>query len=516
MAHGGTSAASAPPLRPGLRLNLSVMMFLQFAIWGAWFTVLGNRLDALGLSNYIGRIFGTMALGTIFTPLFVGQIADRYFSSEKLMALLHLAGAAFLYWLATIPPVPPLDPTLTGTALEAAKAARDAQVAATASQFFWIALVYAFIYSPTLALSNSIAFSHVPDATRDFPGLRVLGTIGWIVTGITVGKGLSLLFVDPKVSNGPLLLAAALSVLLGVYSLFLPHTPPKGQAGDAVPFLRALRLLKDPSFAVFFGVSFVITIVLAFYYNYTGLYLEKHIGVKDVASTMTIGQWSEMLLLPFLPLFLRWMGMKWVLAMGMLAWGLRYGVFAWGGAHPAGAFYWPVVLSLAFHGVCFDFFFAAGFIHVDNEAPSDIKGSAQSLFVFLTYGLGMWLGSELSNEIFRQTTQEVKARVKSEVVHVQDWYPAAGSVNYQITISTGGTSSVTNWTQFWAIPSIGVLIALAIFVAFFRLHPRKKEPAGLGWPPADRPLSADDPGRAGVHGAEQVQGAFGAGGQEGR
>jgi nucleoside transporter len=512
MAHGGTSVAYAPPLRPGLRLNLSVMMFLQFAIWGAWFTVLGNRLDALGLSSYIGRIFGTMALGTIFTPLFVGQIADRYFSSEKLMALLHLLGAAFLYWLATIPPVAPLDPALTGAALEQAKALRDAQVAATASQFFWIALVYAFIYSPTLALSNSIAFSHVPDATRDFPGLRVLGTIGWIVAGMTVGKGLSLIFADPKVSNGPLLLAAALSVLLGVYSLFLPHTPPKGQAGDALPFLRALRLLKDPSFAVFFGVSFVITIVLAFYYNYTGVYLASHIGVEDVASTMTIGQWSEMLLLPFLPLFLRWMGMKWVLAMGMLAWGLRYGVFAWGGSFPAGVFYWPVVLSLAFHGVCFDFFFAAGFIHVDNEAPSDIKGSAQSLFVFLTYGLGMWLGSELSNEIFRRTTQEVPAQVKSTVLEVKDWYPTTGWVNYQIPTATSGKANVTNWAQFWSIPSVGVLIALAIFVVFFRLHPRTKEPAGLHLPPGDRPLSPDDPGSTDVYESGRYSPGEGGGG----
>jgi nucleoside transporter len=469
MAQGETArgAAQAPSLALGPRLNLSVMMFLEFAVWGAWFSVLGNRLTAMGLSDSIGRIFGTMALGSIVAPLFIGQIADRYFSSEKLMALLHLLGAALLYWLASIPPVVDRDPAL---------------VAATAAKFYWIALAYAFIYSPTLALSNSIAFSHVPDGARDFPGLRVLGTIGWIVAGMTVGLVLPLAFGNSKLSNGPLLLAAGLSALLGVYSLFLPRTPPKGKAGDALPFLRALRLLKEPSFAVFFGVSFIITIVLAFYYNYTGVYLEKHLEVRDVASTMTIGQWSEMLLLPFLPVFLRRFGMKWVLALGMLAWGLRYGIFAWGGSYPAGAFYWPVIICLTLHGVCYDFFFAAGFIHVDNESPSDIKGSAQALFVFLTYGLAMWLGSELSNVVFTSTTQEVAATAKSETLIVTDYYLGTGWQTYEMTNASGGKEQQTDWMRFWRVPSIGVVIALVLFVVFFR--PRSRQPE-VGYRPPD-------------------------------
>ncbi len=456
MAHADTAAASqAPPLALGPRLNLSVMMFLEFAVWGAWFSVLGNRLTAMGLSDSIGRIFGTMALGTIVAPLFIGQVADRYFSSEKLMAVLHLIGAGLLYWLAAIPPVVDRDPAL---------------VAATASKFYWIALTYALIYSPTLALSNSIAFTHVPDGTRDFPGLRVLGTIGWIVAGMTVGLVLPMFFGDSKISNGPLLLASGLSALLGIYSFLLPHTPPKGKAGEALPFLRAVRLLREPSFAVFFGVSFIITIVLAFYYNYTGLYLEKHLGVGDVASTMTIGQWSEMLLLPFLPVFLRRMGMKWVLAMGMLAWGLRYGLFALGGSYAVGAFYWPIILCLTLHGVCYDFFFAAGFIHVDNESPSDIKGSAQALFVFLTYGLAMWLGSELSNVVFDKTTRMEPIAVESKAVVVRDWTLATGWVDYSVTNQSNDKTPVTDWMRFWSVPSIGVLIALVLFVAFFRLR----------------------------------------------
>jgi nucleoside transporter len=409
------TAMPAPRLEMGLRINLSIMMFLEFAIWGSWFTVLGNRLSAMGLSAFIGTTFGTMALGAIFAPMFIGQIADRYFSSERLMAALHLAGAGLLYWLSQIPPA--LEPE---------------QVQATGSLFWWVALGYALVYSPTLALTNSIVFTHVPDNQRDFPGIRVLGTIGWIVAGIVVGQGLVVFTPDPKTSNLPLIQAAVLSVVLAVFSLFLPHTPPRGKPGEALPFLRAVGLLKDFSFAVFFGVSFLITIVLAFYYNYTGLFLETQLKVRDVASTMTIGQISEMIILPFLPLVLMRIGMKWVLALGMLAWGIRYGIFALG--EPA----WLVIASLALHGICFDFFFAAGFIYVDQEAPNEIRGSAQALFTFLTYGFGMWLGSELSGLVFQRYTTE------------------AG----------------TNWQQFWILPSVGVLAAFFVFILFFRIQRR--------------------------------------------
>jgi nucleoside transporter len=414
---------SKPPLEMGLRIKLSIMMFLEFAVWGAWFSVLGNRLVAMGLSESIGSIFGTMALGTIFAPIIIGQIADRFFASEKLLGLLHLVGGGLLYWLATIPSV---------------SGAEKSVIDATADQFWWIAFAYALVYSPTISLTSSITFTHVPDGQRDFPGIRVLGTIGWIAAGLMVGMGLTMFVDDPKTSNLPFILAAGLSVVLGIFSFLLPNTPPLGKPGDSVPFLKALNLLKDPSFAIFFGVSFIITIVLAFYYGFTGLYLEKHVGVKDVASTMTIGQWSEMLLLPLLPFFLQKIGMKAVLAIGMLAWGLRYAVFSWGGTMAVGdtTFYYPVILSLAFHGICYDFFFAAGFIHVDNESPKEIRGSAQALFVFLTYGVGMWLGNLLSGKLFNQ---------------------------YNDT-----ASGLTDWKTFWLVPSIGVLIGLAIFLVAFR------------------------------------------------
>jgi nucleoside transporter len=414
----------------GLRIRLSIMMFLQFAIWGAWFVVFYPYLTGKGFSDtQAGSLIGTMALGAIISTMFAGHIADRFFSSERMMAVLHLAGAGLLYWMSQIQ-----SPDQYGL-------------------LFAVALAYALLYNPTLALSNSIAFTHIPDATRDFPGLRVLGTIGWIVAGFlidflfkisTVDSAGKAIVVPASASNGPLVLAAGLSAALGLFSLLLPHTPPTGKAGDALPFVKALGLFQNPSFAVFFTVSFAITIVLAFYYTTTSAFLESAAGVKDTGKTMAIGQLCEMIFLPLLPFFLFRMGMKWVLALGMFCWGLRYYLFSQGG--PEGFPFTLVIVGIALHGFCFDFFFAAGFIHVDNEAPRDIRASGQALFSFLTYGVGMWLGNLL-----------------------------AGWLKGRLTV--GG---VVDWQTFWLIPSAGVILALLIFVVFFRMNPREtvqEEPA---------------------------------------
>lgn len=388
------------------------MNFLEFAIWGAWFVVLGNYLNSLQFSRKdIGHIYATMSLGSVIAPMFVGTVADRYFASEQLMAILHLGGAALLYWMAHI---------------------REAR------KFYWAALAYALLYAPTLALVNSVVFANIPDATRDFPTIRVLGTIGWIAAGLSLKV---LLKPGEPVNNRPLLLAAALSLLLGLFSFFLPHTPPKAGASGEIPFVKAFELLHEPSFAVFFGVSFLITLALAFYFSFTALYLESDVKVQpeNVGPLMTIGQWTEIFFMLVLPWFLQQLGMKWVLAIGMAAWGLRYALFAIGKPFPL------ILVGIALHGICFDFFFAAGFIHVENTAPSGIQASGQSLFAVLTYGLGMWLGTEASGWLNQWFTKEASDP------------------------ETGRTVKVTDWRRFWLIPCAGVVFSLVLFLLFFHL-----------------------------------------------
>ena len=405
--HASPTAASSllkPPLDPGVRLRLSVMMLLQFGVWGAWFTVLGNYLKgSLAFSDtQVGSIFGTIPLGAIISMMFAGQLADRVLSSEKLMVIFHLAGAVMLVVVSQ----------------------QTTFVSVWVTMFIW-----ALLYNPTLAISNSVAFANIPDATRDFPGLRVLGTIGWIIAASSVDW----FFPAGAIStNQPILLGAAISAALGLFSFFLPHTPPSGKGGGAFPFLRAFGLLANPSFAIFFALSFAITIALAFYYTWTGVYLEKGAGVTNVPSFMAIGQWSEIGFLLLLPLALRYFGMKAVLAVGMAAWVLRYGMFS---LASDGTPFFLVIIGVALHGVSFDFFIAAGFIHTENKAPAAIRGSAQALFSFVVYGVGMFVGSEVS-----------------------------GRVVGALTTADGAS----NWRSIWLVPAAAAAVCFVLFLLLWR------------------------------------------------
>lgn len=409
---------ATPELSMELRIPLSIMNFMEFGIWGAWFVVLGNYLSSLQFSRKdIGRIYGTMALGTIVAPIFGGTIADKYFASEQVMGVLHLVGAVLLFAMAQIH---------------------------TPRKFYWVALLYACAYSPTIPLSGAIGFKHLPQ-NADFPSIRVFGTIGWIAAGLSLR-----FFIRPgePMNNRPLLLAAVCSLIFGVYSFFLPHSPPPPEAATAatslweqIPFLKAVELLKDPSFAIFYAVSFFITIALAFYYGFTPLFLENGMKVKteNVGPMMTIGQWVEIVFMVYLPWFLNAWGMWWVLVIGMAAWGLRYALFATLGPFPL------ILLGVALHGICYDFFFTAAFVHVANTAPKEIANSGQSLFAVLTYGLGMWMGNELSGILNQSLTTDATDP------------------------STGQTVRVTNWRAFWIVPCVGVAISLAAFVLFFKM-----------------------------------------------
>lgn len=411
--------ADKPPLDMSVRIRLSIMMFLQFAVWGSWFVVFNvycttpTSAGGLGFSGtQTGSLYATMALGAIISTMFAGQLADRVLSSEYLMAIFHLVGAVLLFAMARIHDY---------------------------NTLWWTALAYALVYNPTLAISNSISFHNIPDATRDFPTLRVLGTIGWIAAGMfgvdmILGKGAA-------ATDKPLILAAVLSAVLGVFSLLLPHTPPSGNKGGALPFLRAFKLLGDPSFGIFFGISFVITIALAFYFNFASVFLAS-LHVTAIATTMSFGQWSEIIFMLLLPFALKRFGMKGVLTVGMAAWGVRYGLFSIG--HP----FFLVIIGVALHGVCFDFFLAAGFIHTDNKAPAAIRGSAQALFSFLTYGVGMYIGNEISGRVVDHFT-------------------------------SGG---VVNWTKVWLVPAVGAVCCLALFLVLWRDEPGKLddvEPRGF-------------------------------------
>jgi nucleoside transporter len=419
MAHISASMnSSAPPLDLGVRLRLSVMMFLQFAVWGAWFVVLGRYLE-VGLKfdgAQIGQIYGTMALGAIISMMIAGQLADRVLASEYLMAIFHLVGAGLLFCLAQV---------------------QDYWL------FWLVAFIYALVYNPTLAISNSLAFANIPDAVRDFPTLRVLGTIGWIAAGLSVD------FLLPKgaaETNQPLLLAAGLSAALGLFSLVLPHTPPSGKGGDVLPFLRAFALLTNPSFAIFFGLSFAITIALAFYYGFTGVFLGD-IKVENIASTMSYGQMSEIFFMLVLPLALMRFGMKWVLAIGMAAWAVRYALFS---VAASGEPFVLILIGVILHGICFDFFLAAGFIHTENKAPADIRGSAQALFSFLTYGVGMWIGNIVSGYV----------------------------VNAYTTVNPETQVPVKDWSSIWFVPAVGATVCLVLFVLLWRDTQGKLAEAG--------------------------------------
>lgn len=358
-------------LDPVIRLRLSTMMFLEFFVWGAWFVTLGTYLAAdLGASgSQIALAFLTQSLGAILAPFIVGLIADRWFAAQRILGVLHLFSAVMLFL-----------------------AGRQGEFGA----FFVFALLAMISFMPTLALANSISFRRLTSPERQFPAIRVFGTIGWIVAGLLIGW---LGWEAGGALENTFVMAAIGSSLLGVYAFTLPHTPPEPGQGRVtvrdVLGLDALALLKSRSYLVFFLASILICIPLAFYYNFTNLYLNE-IGVQSAAAVQSLGQVSEALFLLVMPLMLRKLGVKWTLLIGMLAWALRYALFAFG---DAGSLLWLVIIGLVLHGVCYDFFFVAGQIYTDRFAPKHVRSAAQGLISLATYGVGLLIGSLISGPI---------------------------------------------------------------------------------------------------------------------
>jgi nucleoside transporter len=399
----------------GVRVKLSIMMFIQYFVWGAWYVTMGTWLDtSLHFSgSEIGLAYGTTALAAMISPFFVGMIADRFFATEKLLASLHLVGAALMY------------------------------VASTQTRFvtfYPLLLGYTLCYMPTLALTNSISFHNMKDPAREFPAIRVLGTIGWIVVGIMLGR----LGLEPTAV--PLRIAAAASLVMAGYCLLLPHTPPKAKgqkvSARAILGLDALALMKDRSFAVFILGSFLLCIPLQFYYAFTNLFLNE-IGVREPASVMTIGQMSEIGFMLLMPFMLVRLGVKWMLLIGMGAWTARYLLFAHGDAD---ALAWMLYIGIALHGICYDFFFVTGQIYVDQRANLSIRAAAQGFIAFVTLGAGMFIGAYLSGLV-------VGTYARPEGTH--------------------------DWFNIWMLPAVGAAIILVLFAVLFRPEANPREPASV-------------------------------------
>jgi nucleoside transporter len=353
------------------RIKLSTMMFLEFFIWGAWFVTMGTYLGKNLLSDgmQIGSAYSTQSLGAIAAPFIIGLIADRFFAAQKILGVLHLAGGVLLWFAST---------------------------ALNFESFFPFILGYMIAYMPTLALVNSISFKQMKNPEKEFPSIRVFGTIGWIVAGIIIG------WLNWE-QNGNLVLtfkmAAVGSIILGLLSFALPHTPPvkkgeKTSLGDILG-LDAIKLLKNPSFLVFFIASVAISVPLSFYYNFTNPFLNE-VGVKAAAGVQVLGQASETIFMILMPLFFIRLGVKKMLAIAMFAWVARYLFFAYGNADTN---YWMLIGGIVLHGICYDFFFVTGQIYTDRLAGERFKSAAQGFITLATYGVGMLIGSIISGMV---------------------------------------------------------------------------------------------------------------------
>lgn len=359
-------------MNQNIRIQLSVMMFLEFFIWGAWFvtmgTFLGTQLKASGVD--IGLAYQTQSVGAIIAPFIIGLIADRFFAAQRILGVLHLVGAALLW---------------------------QASQATDFSGFYTYVLPYMIIYMPTLALVNAISFRQMKNPEKEFSGVRVLGTIGWIVAGLLIGY---FNWESANQLSATFKMAAGASLLLGIFSFFLPNTPPPKSRDEKVTAsdllgLDALGLLKDRSFLTFFVASILICVPLAFYYNFTNAYLNE-VGMERAAAKMSMGQMSEVLFLLLMPFFFVRLGVKKMLLVGMVAWALRYVCFAFG---DTGGGAWMLILGIVLHGICYDFFFVTGQIYTDNRAGERFKSAAQGLITLATYGAGMFIGSYISGYI---------------------------------------------------------------------------------------------------------------------
>ncbi len=394
------------------KFQLSFMMFLEFFIWGGWFvtlgTFLGNNLNASGAET--GMAFSTQSWGAIIAPFFIGLIADRYFNAEKILGVLHLIGAVLMYFMSQ---------------------------ASSFEAFYPLVFAYMVAYMPTLALVNSVSFYQMKNPAKEFSVIRVFGTIGWIIAGLLISyfQWDSTESISLGALSNTFTMVAIASLILGLFSFTLPKTPPS-QSDGAVSVsdilgLDALKLLKDRNFLMFFITSILICIPLAFYYQQANPFLVE-LGMENPTGKMTLGQISEVLFMLLLPFFFKKFGFKKTLLVGMLAWAVRYALFAYGNT---GELTFMLIIGIALHGICYDFFFVSGQIYTDFKAGEKVKSAAQGLITLATYGVGMLVG-----------------------------FWVAGKISDQYMLVDGSH----NWEVIWMIPAVFALGVMVLFMVIFK------------------------------------------------
>lgn len=393
-----------------VKVRLSGMMFLEFFIWGAWYTAIAVYMTQEGMGDLTHWPYTVVPLGAIFAPFFVGLVADRYFSTEKVLGTLHFLGGIFMF----------LTPMFVDNPV----------------MFILMLFLFNLCYMPTISLANTCAFHHINDQEKEFPLIRVFGTLGWITSGLTVSFGLVYFVADgmiPEATAMPLYLTSAASFAFAALTFTLPHTPPpaKGQSVSirSIIGLDALKELGSRSFYSFLAASLLLCIPLAAYYNFTQIYLTDT-NFQNIAATQTIGQVSEVLFMVLMPLFFVRLGVKWMLGVGMLAWFLRYALFALGATEPT---VWMILTGIAIHGICYDFFFVTGQIYIDMKSSDKIRGQAQGLIVLITYGVGMLIGAQIAGQV------------------------------YNLFLGEQAGLTPDQWVQFWWVPA---LFSIAVFLFF--------------------------------------------------
>lgn len=440
------------------RIKLSVMMFLQFFVWGSWYVTGPNYLATIGFkAEDFGTMYSVGPIAGMIAPFFVGMIADRFFAAQKVLGVMHLLGAAMMFAATTV-----------------MKSANPSP--GTINLIFF---AHMLTYFPTLALTNTIAMKCMTNPEKEFPGIRVLGTIGWIVAGLAI-TGMSF---DTNI--GMFYLTVGAGAALGLFSFMLPNTPPTTSgpvSARQIIGLDALVMLKNRSYLVFLIASTLICIPLAFYYQITSRIVEM--TALPIGQTMSYGQMSEIFFMLVMPLFFARLGVKWMLAVGMLAWVTRYALFAFGAADEVR---WMIILGIMLHGICYDFFFVTGQIYTDQAAPKQVRAQAQGLLVLFTLGLGMLIGAQVAAKVEARNTPDVSkaaaqvvAAKSAEIAKLKEQISTAApeeKAALETTLKTTSEEMATarkaelkaiQWKSLWGMPAIFAGAILVFFIALFR------------------------------------------------